>query len=573
MNIKVLAIALAVTTGLSAQTIIDKNPKNKNAVLEIYCGKTNGYSPDGDKKADEFSAQNQGRVVVVKIHCGVYASGTPNYNVMYGSVNYGNNLYGLPGVDLKGFPGGTVNRRLFSGSSQGTGTAQFRGTWATTGTSVLAENSPVNVLIHPYHDAVNGKIEVYVEAYYTNGQSVASNRIHVGVMQDNVWGPQSGASNYYPARWNSSTNKYQNMDMLREVLTPHWGDITSNIGAGDVFQKVYSWSIPNQIGDVNVVPTDLKFYVFVSEDQQTILTGTTASISNNKLDYLPTSCEVTKPTPPTNKEMLAGSSITELDVTIKNSGAYPLISGAKIPITIGIGGVDKVGFITLSSSLTVNNSRTIKITDPSLLGAVPSTLGSFDVCVKLEIPGDMDPANNETCTSYISSQNPANKNLDVTDFNPKTGKVGTEVWIDGVGFDPVLSKNAISFNGVQTTQILATSTGTQLKVLVPTGATTGKIYIEALGEKDTSAVEFTVIEPLGLNTKHSGAIIMHYSNERLNVVIDSFVQEPLSLNVWNLSGQKVLSQVISETSSIELTELPRGSYVAKLGQKSLKFVR
>ena len=103
--------------------------EKKNAVLEGFTGQAAGFDADGHRRADAFSTSNPGRVVVLNIHCGFYATGTLNYNVTVGSNNYGNTLYQHPDVDLRGFPGATINRRLFSGTTQGTGTAQDRGTW------------------------------------------------------------------------------------------------------------------------------------------------------------------------------------------------------------------------------------------------------------------------------------------------------------------------------------------------------------------------------------------------------------------------------------------------------------
>jgi hypothetical protein len=410
-----------------------------------------------------------------------------------------------------------------------------------------------------------------VEAYFTGSQSVSSNRIHVGVVQNNVLGPQSGASSGYPANWNASTSLYKHMHMLRAVITPQWGDAITNVAMGSVFQKKYTWNIPAKIGDVNVVAADLEFYVFVSEDQQTILTGTKMAKSTNKMDFIATATKVNTPAPSGTKQLASGVSISEIEFYLNNSAGYSLPSGSEIPVTVTMGGVAKKGTITLPSAVTAGSRLRLKITDSLLLGSVPMTQGAFDVCVEIDLAADMDATNNKSCETYTSTS--STSALEITDFNPKTGKVGAEIWIDGKGFDPVISNNKISFNGVLATKILATSTVTQLKVLVPAAATTGKISIVALAEKDTSAVDFTLLAAVGINDASTDVAAMFYFNNTLNIELVNGLEVSRNLSIWNLSGQMVFTATISESSVIELNNLPQGSYVAKLGEQALKFVK
>ena len=236
-----------------------------------------------------------------------------------------------------------------------------------------------------------------------------------------------------------------------------------------------------------------------------------------------------------------------------------------------MGGVAKKGTITLPSAVTAGSRLKLKITDPLLLGSVPMTQGAFDVCVEIDLAADMDATNNKSFETYTSTS--STSALEITDFNLKTGKVGAEIWIDGKGFDPVISNNKISFNGVLATKILATSTVTQLKVLVPAAATTGKISIVALAEKDTSAVDFTLLAAVGINDASTDVAAMFYFNNTLNIELVNGLEVSRNLSIWNLSGQMVFTATISESSVIELNNLPQGSYVAKLGEQALKFVK
>lgn len=125
-----------------AQDFVSTTPENRNAVLEEFTGIYCGYCPDGHKQANEFKAANQGDVVLINIHQSeTYAAPRgedPDFRTSFADAIAGQ-------ADIRGYPAGTVNRELFSGSSQGSGTAQSRGSWASTGAQILAQSSPVNV--------------------------------------------------------------------------------------------------------------------------------------------------------------------------------------------------------------------------------------------------------------------------------------------------------------------------------------------------------------------------------------------------------------------------------------------
>lgn len=80
--------------------------------------------------------------------------------------------------------------------------------------------------------------------------------------------------------------------------------------------------------------------------------------------------------------------------------------------------------------------------------------------------------------------------LDVIDFAPHTGAIGSTVTIFGSGFDTAASGNAVAFNG--TAAAVVTATATTLVANVPSGASSGKITVNnALGNA-TSADDYLV---------------------------------------------------------------------------------
>jgi uncharacterized repeat protein (TIGR03803 family) len=76
----------------------------------------------------------------------------------------------------------------------------------------------------------------------------------------------------------------------------------------------------------------------------------------------------------------------------------------------------------------------------------------------------------------------------ITNFTPTSGPVGTEVTVNGTTFT---GATQITFNSVAATSF-AVINDSQMKAIVPAGATTGKIEITTPGGTGTSSSNFTV---------------------------------------------------------------------------------
>ena len=77
-------------------------------------------------------------------------------------------------------------------------------------------------------------------------------------------------------------------------------------------------------------------------------------------------------------------------------------------------------------------------------------------------------------------------------FSPISGTVGTEVTLTGANFT---GTTAVSFNGTPVTISPTVDNDTQVRVIVPAGATTGPISLTTASGIDTSADDFTVPNP------------------------------------------------------------------------------
>lgn len=77
------------------------------------------------------------------------------------------------------------------------------------------------------------------------------------------------------------------------------------------------------------------------------------------------------------------------------------------------------------------------------------------------------------------------------DFIPQSGTKGSVVLVQGGGFSGAPSENLVSINGVPAVVTLATST--QLVVVVPSNATSGKISVSTGGHTFESVATFTLV--------------------------------------------------------------------------------
>lgn len=269
-----LASLFGCSTVALAQLPVSTATENKNAVLEEFTGIYCTFCPDGHLKAQQFADANPGDVVLINIHAGGYANpngSDPDFRTPWGAA-----IDGQSG--LAGYPAGTMNRRVFTGHQQASGTAQSRGSWATTGAIVIGEGSYANIAMEATLDFGTGVLTVDVETYFTGVAPAGMSKLNVAVLQSNIEGPQTGmAAN--PAQV-LPNGMYSHNHMLRELLTGQWGvDVPTTQGVVNSYS--YTWTVPNDINGVPVSLADLEVVSFLAETQQGIVTGTEGPITFN----------------------------------------------------------------------------------------------------------------------------------------------------------------------------------------------------------------------------------------------------------------------------------------------------
>ncbi|WP_288426020.1 IPT/TIG domain-containing protein [uncultured Spirosoma sp.] len=131
-----------------------------------------------------------------------------------------------------------------------------------------------------------------------------------------------------------------------------------------------------------------------------------------------------------------------------------------------------------------SSSATVTSASPTqLVVTVPGTARTGRVTVE---------ADGQMATSATDFTVPTGPGL--TSFSPEQGEEGDAVTLKGYNFTSTLT---VKFNGVTVPRTNLVQIGTsELRVVVPDGATTGKITLEDASGQTASSKEFTVIVPL-----------------------------------------------------------------------------
>ncbi len=305
----IILLMIFSATYMFAQNIVGTDPENKNVVLEEFTGIHCVFCPQGHAIGQGIKNNFPDDVFLINIHSGSFAvpSGSePDYRTQWGAA-----IDGQAGV--LGYPAGTVNRHLFPGYSQGTGTAMSRGDWASRSNVVMAEASYLNVGLEATIVNSTRQLVVEVEVYYTGDSPEDVNKLNVAILQDNIKGPQTGGN---------AGNNYNHMHMLRHLMTGQWGVEINQTTEGTLYSNTFAYELPMDYNGVDVVLEDLEIVAFVTEGStQEIISGNSAGditfMESNDYDAAVTSVLV--------PQIYCSNSITP-EVALKNYGEVTLTS-------------------------------------------------------------------------------------------------------------------------------------------------------------------------------------------------------------------------------------------------------
>jgi hypothetical protein len=391
------ALGLVACGAMSAQTIVSTTTENRNVVLEEFTGIYCTFCPDGHKRANELKADNPGRVVLSNIHVGSYAAPTgtdPDYRTEFGAA-----IDGQAGV--AGYPAGTVNREDFvaSGWTQGSGTAMSRGDWDDAAAVVMAEASPVNVAASATVDVTTRVMTVLVEVYYTDMAATGTmDNLSVALLQNDVRGPQTGGSNFYPEQIDEN-GLYIHNHMFRHFLTGQWGEELT-VADGPFFTRTYTYTLPD---DINAIPLQmgyLEVIAFIADDNQNVMTGDYATLNYTGITA---TNDVTVQDMAIQVASTCGSVADDISFKLRNNGSAAITSAE---YDVNINGVN-VGTKTWTGSLNSLGQTTVNM-DPIALSGV-------DLADEYVIEVDV------TSINGVADETPGDNQDNTSLFRPKEG--------------------------------------------------------------------------------------------------------------------------------------------------------
>jgi hypothetical protein len=149
-----------------------------------------------------------------------------------------------------------------------------------------------------------------------------------------------------------------------------------------------------------------------------------------------------------------------------------------------------------------------------------------------------------------------NESVTITSFTPASASPGHFITITGTGFSTVASQNVVSFNN--SAEIPATSsTETTLNVVVPVGATSGKLTVRVNGISALSTQDFTVLAPL--ITSFSPAYGL--PGTTLTITGEHFGPTPNN-NTVNINGTP--ATILTATETQITATIPSGATTGKI---------
>jgi hypothetical protein len=381
----------------NAQLPVSTQPQLKNTILEEFTGIHCQYCPDGHKIAAQIMANNPNRAFAVNIHTGGYATpgaGEPDLRTADGNL-----IAAMPGMGITGYPQGAVSRKLY-----GTGTvfALGRNLWTAATNTLLAQSAYVNVAGQATIDASNNQLTVNVEAYYTAGSPVATNKLSVMLLQNNINGPQTGAATWNPGMINPD-GTYRHMHALRDVLTTGGtGEDISPTTVGTLITRTINYTIPASYVNVPVDLSNLELLVFVSETVSNVINVARIPITFTGLTTTNNAAVLNVVT----EDAICVNSITPT-FTLKNMGNATMTS-AVVSYSINGGTASTYNW---AGSLSALSSTTVT------LPAISFTLGAsntLNINVTSVNGGTDDDPSNNTGSSIFTATTSASPTVNLT---------------------------------------------------------------------------------------------------------------------------------------------------------------
>ncbi|MBR5028260.1 MAG: Omp28-related outer membrane protein, partial [Bacteroidales bacterium] len=400
---------------------------------------------------------------------------------------------------------------------------------------------------------------------YTDSSTAANNFLQVALLQDNILGPQGGASLNPDQVING---QYNHMHMFRANITGNtWGDTIYTTDSGSFVSKTYTYNLPATISGVNVLPFDLEVLAFITESKTDVLNvckadiayenASASVISMNPLDF--EGCDMEFPT----------------FVTVYN----PLEDTVRsLDIKYGIHGSSSATCTRTGIMILPNQRDTFHL--PMLIGNYNSGTDYAGYAKVTSVNGTSVNSDSLNCSLLKNSKNAAGHMLT---FRLTTDRYGSETTYKFMKNDgTVLSSGGPYTNSVQTYNIalIVPEDGCyRLEVYdsegdgINGGYGNGSFSLsDNNGLVFTDNGQFTAKSQYFLNITHTdglmGAQLVDFSlypNPVKNTLHIECGQDIEKAEIFDMQGKMVLSQ--ENANDINVSILAKGSYILRVATK------
>lgn len=236
----------------------------RNLLLEEFTAIHCSYCPSGHAIAQNMHRVFGNRLQTIAVHAGglaVPGGNEPDFRTAAGA-----DWYERQGG--AGMPSGALNRHVFNGLCN-TGYALGRGDWQEAARKSMGDTALVNLYIEAVLDTQTRSLTVRVEYFYPESIDMQFNTLTLAITENYVPGTQSGFT---------GGSQYLHRHVLRDVITPVWGDTLRDLSARRVLEKTYHYTVPAQY--VNRAPAleNLEVVAFMSDTMGEILNSTAARV-------------------------------------------------------------------------------------------------------------------------------------------------------------------------------------------------------------------------------------------------------------------------------------------------------
>jgi len=223
-------------------------------LLEDYTGFKCGYCPAAGELARDLAALYPGRVILMSVHAGYFATPTSTHTYDFRSPEgEGWNDH----FAIVGNPKGMVNRIKYEGSQ-----VIEPSKWDAVIQSLLNSEAMMNIKLNTFFSLSRREITVdAVVTYIKDGKS--SNQLVVNILEDSIVQYQTDYRKTPPDIYDFVHNH-----VFRASMNSTWGEAldTGDIKAGSVIRKSYIYKIPE---GKNWRPEKLKIVAFVHDNGNT----------------------------------------------------------------------------------------------------------------------------------------------------------------------------------------------------------------------------------------------------------------------------------------------------------------